>query len=305
MEDHSYGPSCEVCCSKRATVFCRNDNAFLCDACNATVHISNPLAARHEVVPVTDEVDPSLPEPMQSSLAPCADLSRTSSTSDHTALKASTDDALFDSISDLSVLDLFSVGNLDTSFDDFQTELEQDLLEVLEKESSQPLAAPTPAPAKEPTKQDLRSDHDEPLYAGRMCDPPTSQAGAPPYQTWNCGHDAIPGLPLTAAPVYPPAMFQFLMTPFCPPMATGPLLMPQAVYSHQALQDSPDRKAKVARYREKRKHRTFENKIRYASRKLYAESRPRIKGRFARPDELEAYLKSKESQTVVKDGRST
>jgi hypothetical protein len=36
------------------------------------------------------------------------------------------------------------------------------------------------------------------------------------------------------------------------------------------------------RYKEKRQKRKFEKTIRYASRKAYAESRPRIKGRFAK-----------------------
>lgn len=44
----------------------------------------------------------------------------------------------------------------------------------------------------------------------------------------------------------------------------------------------------IARYREKRLRRTFDKTIRYQTRKNYAESRPRIKGRFARKDELEA-----------------
>lgn len=48
-----------------------------------------------------------------------------------------------------------------------------------------------------------------------------------------------------------------------------------------------DREARVMRYREKRKNRKFEKTIRYASRKAYAETRPRIKGRFAKRSELE------------------
>ena len=48
-----------------------------------------------------------------------------------------------------------------------------------------------------------------------------------------------------------------------------------------------DREARVLRYREKRKNRKFEKTIRYASRKAYAESRPRIKGRFAKRTETE------------------
>ncbi|CAN0876179.1 Zinc finger protein CONSTANS-LIKE 2 [Linum grandiflorum] len=43
-----------------------------------------------------------------------------------------------------------------------------------------------------------------------------------------------------------------------------------------------EREARVMRYREKKKRRKFEKTIRYASRKAYAETRPRIKGRFAK-----------------------
>ncbi|EHA8591501.1 Zinc finger protein CONSTANS-LIKE 3 [Cocos nucifera] len=49
-----------------------------------------------------------------------------------------------------------------------------------------------------------------------------------------------------------------------------------------------EREARVMRYREKRKSRRFEKKIRYASRKAYADVRPRIKGRFAKRVEVEA-----------------
>nr|XP_043627769.1 zinc finger protein CONSTANS-LIKE 4-like [Erigeron canadensis] len=47
-----------------------------------------------------------------------------------------------------------------------------------------------------------------------------------------------------------------------------------------------DREARVLRYKEKRKNRKFEKTIRYASRKAYAETRPRIKGRFAKRSEV-------------------
>lgn len=48
-----------------------------------------------------------------------------------------------------------------------------------------------------------------------------------------------------------------------------------------------DREARVLRYREKKKTRKFEKTIRYASRKAYAETRPRIKGRFAKRTDLD------------------
>ncbi|XVF54520.1 hypothetical protein PTKIN_Ptkin05aG0187100 [Pterospermum kingtungense] len=44
---------------------------------------------------------------------------------------------------------------------------------------------------------------------------------------------------------------------------------------------------KVLRYREKRKARTFKKKIRYSSRKAYAETRPRVKGRFTRKTHMD------------------
>uniref|UniRef100_A0A0E0K297 CCT domain-containing protein n=1 Tax=Oryza punctata TaxID=4537 RepID=A0A0E0K297_ORYPU len=43
-----------------------------------------------------------------------------------------------------------------------------------------------------------------------------------------------------------------------------------------------EREARLMRYRQKRKNRRFDKTIRYASRKAYAETRPRIKGRFAK-----------------------
>ena len=49
-----------------------------------------------------------------------------------------------------------------------------------------------------------------------------------------------------------------------------------------------EREARLMRYREKRKSRRFEKTIRYASRKAYAETRPRIKGRFAKRCSAEA-----------------
>ena len=42
------------------------------------------------------------------------------------------------------------------------------------------------------------------------------------------------------------------------------------------------REAKVLRYREKRRTRLFSKKIRYEVRKLNAEKRPRMKGRFVK-----------------------
>lgn len=54
------------------------------------------------------------------------------------------------------------------------------------------------------------------------------------------------------------------------------------LFSGPPMLSPMDREARVMRYREKKKTRKFEKTIRYASRKAYAETRPRIKGRFAK-----------------------
>ncbi|KAK6935956.1 CCT domain [Dillenia turbinata] len=56
----------------------------------------------------------------------------------------------------------------------------------------------------------------------------------------------------------------------------------------KACRYSPEeKKERIERYRSKRNQRNFNKKIKYACRKTLADSRPRIRGRFARNDELE------------------
>lgn len=50
---------------------------------------------------------------------------------------------------------------------------------------------------------------------------------------------------------------------------------------HASIMDG-GREARVLRYREKRRTRLFSKKIRYEVRKLNAEKRPRMKGRFVK-----------------------
>ncbi|XP_019194946.1 PREDICTED: zinc finger protein CONSTANS-LIKE 4-like [Ipomoea nil] len=54
---------------------------------------------------------------------------------------------------------------------------------------------------------------------------------------------------------------------------------------------SEDRKEKLSRYRNKRTKRNFGRKIKYACRKALADSQPRIRGRFAKTEEIDASKK--------------
>ncbi|GAV71398.1 CCT domain-containing protein [Cephalotus follicularis] len=56
----------------------------------------------------------------------------------------------------------------------------------------------------------------------------------------------------------------------------------------KACRYSPEeKKERIERYKSKRSQRNFNKKIKYACRKTLADSRPRIRGRFARNDEIE------------------
>lgn len=56
------------------------------------------------------------------------------------------------------------------------------------------------------------------------------------------------------------------------------------------------REQRIARYRMKRARRNFSKKVRYQSRKAYADIRPRIKGRFVSPEEYAEYMKEKNQE---------
>ncbi|CAH1446874.1 unnamed protein product [Lactuca virosa] len=57
---------------------------------------------------------------------------------------------------------------------------------------------------------------------------------------------------------------------------------------NKACRYSPDeKKERIERYRNKKTQRNFTKKIKYVCRKTLADSRPRIRGRFARNDEIE------------------
>lgn len=47
-----------------------------------------------------------------------------------------------------------------------------------------------------------------------------------------------------------------------------------------------NRKAAIVKFREKRKARNFEKKVRYESRRRLAEARPRVRGQFVRADAI-------------------
>jgi len=195
---------------------------------------------------------------------------------------SNTTENLEDGLGDLPVLDLLTsmpdLGPDNTSFEDIK--LDSCWIDELEKEETVNAGGDKTdtTPVAEPAAKDATGSKSfPPPY------PPGAMGMYPYYAPFGCPQQVIiPFLPMTHG--------------F--PMMAG---FPMPVFRREPTEkEKAERKARVARYLEKRKTRTFENKIRYASRKAYAESRPRIKGRFAKREELEAFLRGQDAKE--KDG---
>ncbi|TVU42197.1 hypothetical protein EJB05_08590, partial [Eragrostis curvula] len=225
------GAACAVC-GGAAVVYCAADAAALCGHCDAAVHAANPLASRHERVPITamaaasgvyddlfaaDDVDaasswplPPVPAQAQGSGSPQGSSSTSFTTSESGGADVGGGRSLFDLLSDVDLAACVTGGG------------------------------------------HLSPDGVAPALHG---------AAAAPF--WA----SQPGLAAWASTAaWSPA-----------DAATGVVVPAAAVVAVAA-----ERVARVQRYREKRKNRKFQKTIRYASRKAYAEARPRIKGRFVK-----------------------
>jgi hypothetical protein len=152
---------------------------------------------------------------------------------------------------------------------------------------------------------------------------PTMVPTASVQQPQQFEQEQVPAVPLqqqVAVPSMPEPVLSSSMVPTAVPVFTAAPVMPPPTSSYQrsasssavsstgclrlvkygdAAGESLSRAERVARYREKRKNRKFEKTIRYASRKAYAEVRPRIKGRFAKKEEVEAWKAAEEAMKAA------
>uniref|UniRef100_A0ACD5YSS2 Uncharacterized protein n=1 Tax=Avena sativa TaxID=4498 RepID=A0ACD5YSS2_AVESA len=232
---------CEVCEHAPAAVTCRADAAALCAACDADIHSANPLASRHERLPVAPFFGA-----LSSDAAPTPDL----------------------------------------------------------------LPSPSPSPATAAAMQEDAEDDDgsdEAEAASWLLTEPgdshedngaTAEFFATHTDAYNLGLDldfvrSLDGVKAIGVPVAPSELDLAGAALFYPELSMNHsvsssevAVVPDALSAGGApsvvASKGKDREARLMRYREKRKNRRFHKTIRYASRKAYAETRPRIKGRFAK-----------------------
>ncbi|EOA27606.1 hypothetical protein CARUB_v10023746mg [Capsella rubella] len=268
---------CDSCKSTAATLFCRADAAFLCGPCDSKIHTANKLASRHERVYLC-EVCEQAPAHVTCK-ADAAALCVTCDRDIHSANPLSSRHEripitpFHDSVSG-SVKSASSFVNDDddddgeaaswllpkeggeTEISNFFTDLEYPKIEVTSEENSSGNDGVVPINNK---LVFLNNDY------------------------FNIDISASKGFSF----INQSDLSRSLDVALVPESGGGATTATAtATVTMPVVQLSPaEREARVLRYREKRKNRKFEKTIRYASRKAYAEMRPRIKGRFAKRTE--------------------
>ncbi|PNH09754.1 Zinc finger protein CONSTANS-LIKE 5 [Tetrabaena socialis] len=329
---HTRRPTCQGCQGGVACYFNRHESAFLCEPC----HSANPLSATHEVEPVvplpTMEQELAMGEQQLSFNAPCESVAQSAASpaawfveEDKPSLVFVGEAAVMSPAGSEAVVPVMSASFEDFSFSapatfkEIKDKLEFESLELdngwmeMGFDFSDILSdAPSDAglvPTFDADAADALADALVPSFT----ELPSIEVPAPKPSRKRAA-DASEEERTAKVPVVQPVVQQpsFLPQPASIFFQT-PQLLPQAVLLPPAAQPKNTaaynaalaagayltREQRVARYREKRKNRKFEKTIRYASRKAYAEIRPRIKGRFAKKEEIEAWKAAHGEDAVV------
>ncbi|KAG6466127.1 zinc finger protein CONSTANS-LIKE 5-like [Zingiber officinale] len=267
---------CEVCDQAPAVVTCKADAAALCRACDADIHSANTLAGRHERAPVVPFVEPlsdvqlkpssaatavsggSFPVEGNNDVDAAAAASWLLSSQGHTSFK--------------SLIGAADLKSTDYFFSDVDPYLDLEYATSTNArftQSDSVVPIHTKAASYDGGVPPLPS-FQVPLGGCIELDFATSKASYSSHTSHSISHS----MSSSEVGVVPNGSVMVDVSNPCPGV-TG------------KAAEQMDRVTRVMRYREKRKNRRFEKTIRYASRKAYAETRPRIKGRFVKRTDIE------------------
>ncbi|KAB5514423.1 hypothetical protein DKX38_028329 [Salix brachista] len=298
MSRHERVWMCEVCEQAPAAVTCKADAAALCVTCDADIHSANPLARRHERVPVEPFYDSAesivKTSPAFNFIVPGENgvsgydrnedaegvswlLQSNHTTNDlNSKLQienpvVKTGDVFFSEMDPF--LDFEYQNSMDASYEQIHGGAGAGADSVVPVQTK-----PAPLPV---INQESCFDID-------FC---RSKLTSFCYSSQSLSH-SVSSSSQDAGVVPDGNSMSDISHPFGRSMntTTDPSMPLSGCTANQAATQLAgiDREARVLRYREKRKNRKFEKTIRYASRKAYAETRPRIKGRFAKRAEMES-----------------
>ncbi|XP_078171133.1 zinc finger protein CO3-like [Carex rostrata] len=295
--------TCESCKAAPCTVYCRADAAALCSACDAEVHSANPLARRHHRVPMTGStqmpgtlgaggcvVRPGLGLAHHHALGPV----RADRHDDMKIKETEYEDENYDEIKEedeeeasswLLLEPMKNSEKLDFGFGDEYLDIGGSSGDSAGENPKDFMVVPNDQLQKE--QQRLHGDI---MYDGSKCGFGYGASLSHSVSVSSLDASVVPdtaAADITSSCLRPCKGTIDLFS--APPAQLPPQLM--------AL----DREARVLRYREKRKTRRFEKTIRYASRKAYAETRPRIKGRFAKRSDVDLEVDQYFSAAALSD----
>ncbi|KAK4600530.1 hypothetical protein RGQ29_010253 [Quercus rubra] len=266
---------CEVCEQAPAHVTCKADAAALCVTCDRDIHSANPLARRHERVPVTPFYESAtvkagavnfLEDRYFSDVEGEADVSREEAEAASWLLPNPNNKVMESTDLNTGQFLLPEVDPyLDLEYGPVDPKLEA------QEQNSSGTDGVVPVQSKNVQPQ-LLNDH---------CFDMEFSASKPYSYGYNtqCLSQSVSSSSLDVGVVPDGSTVTEISDSYNKPITDS---------ANRAVQISAaDREARVLRYREKRKNRKFEKTIRYASRKAYAETRPRIKGRFAKRTDVE------------------
>ncbi|KAL5212559.1 hypothetical protein ABZP36_023406 [Zizania latifolia] len=270
---------CEVCELAPAAVTCKADAAALCAACDADIHDANPLARRHERVHV---------QPIGSASALVA-------AGDALLFGGGNGDGESDAAVGLGAVGAGGGGAKEVKLDFLFT----DVMDPYFGGSELPRF-----PHADSVVPNNKGSIGAAVELGFGVAPVVTKPSYSSYTAASLGNsgsssdvglvpDAICGgggiieldfaqskaayVPYSSTPSHSVSSVDVGVTP-----ERGDGAAAGRIYAPAAASAAEGREARLMRYREKRKNRRFEKTIRYASRKAYAETRPRIKGRFAK-----------------------
>ncbi|KAJ1278161.1 hypothetical protein BS78_04G057900 [Paspalum vaginatum] len=274
---------CEVCERAPAAVTCRADAAALCAACDADIHDANPLARRHERVPV---------QPIGAA-AGGAVLFGAAAEGMMLGGGGAVGGGASNKVVDAKMGFLFA--------DVVDPFLAQELTafpladSVVPNNGSSPSGGAVDLDFGGAAAAAVKPSYSSYTAASLGHSGSSSEVGLVPDVICGGGRGgSVTGgvieldfaqskaayLPYAATPTHSVSSFDAGAVPERSD-AGGAMAGCRAVVATPAAA-AESREARLMRYREKRKNRRFEKTIRYASRKAYAESRPRVKGRFAK-----------------------
>ncbi|KAK7311924.1 hypothetical protein RJT34_10399 [Clitoria ternatea] len=298
---------CDSCKSATATLYCRPDSAFLCAACDSKVHAANKLASRHPRVSLCEvcEQAPAHVTCKADAAALCLACDRDI----HSANPLASRHERLPVVPFFEAVHSVKASSPINFLEDHRFFSDADADVSTEEAEAASWLLPTPK-ADLNTSQYLYSESEPVPYIdldyGHV-DPKAEQKnsgatadGVVPVQSniepFTYGYHYKYNTTLSQSQ----SQSQMSHSVSSSSMEVG--VVPDgntmseisncsynkvAAVTVTAQFSAADREARVLRYREKRKNRKFEKTIRYASRKAYAETRPRIKGRFAKRTEAD------------------